>query len=205
MPAPRFTRERSRVREAAASLIRSTALDAVHELLLRQKWSTITMTDVAAAAGISRQTLYNQFGSRQNLAQSYALRLTDTCIDAVDYAVRQHPADVRAALSAGITALFDICLADPMVLSLQHEGTIGDLLPLVTTESAPIVTRATIGFSRTFHDSWIGARPHDAEILGRTIVRLALSYIARPPDDHETSALDLERLITPFVEEIRHK
>ena len=52
-------------------------LDAMRDLLGTKDWSAITLADVAKSAGISRQTIYNEFGSRHGLAQGYALRLAD--------------------------------------------------------------------------------------------------------------------------------
>ena len=58
--------------------LRSTVFEAMHELLGSHDWSSVTMSDVAKAAGLSRQTLYSTFGNRQGLAQAYALQLSET-------------------------------------------------------------------------------------------------------------------------------
>src|SRR5690349_24634269 len=92
----------------------------MRELLLTRDWSSITLSDVAKAAGISRQTIYNEFGSRQGLAQGYALRL-----------------------------------ADPLVISLLTGTTKPDLLQLITTDSAPIITRCSARLTQTFMNSWV--------------------------------------------------
>ena len=63
--------------EASRGLLRDLVLDAMRDLLLTKDWSSITLADVANAAGVSRQTIYNEFGSRQGLAQGYALRLAE--------------------------------------------------------------------------------------------------------------------------------
>jgi len=55
-------------------LLRDSILDGMRDLLLTRDWSAITLADVARAAGISRQTIYNEFGSRQGLALGYAMR-----------------------------------------------------------------------------------------------------------------------------------
>ncbi|WP_156745924.1 TetR/AcrR family transcriptional regulator, partial [Mycobacterium sp. 1423905.2] len=55
--------------EASRALLRDSVLDAMRDLLLTRDWSAITLSDVARTAGISRQTIYNEFGSRQGLAQ----------------------------------------------------------------------------------------------------------------------------------------
>ena len=45
--------------EASRVLLRHSILDGMRELLLAKDWSSITLSDVARAAGISRQTIYN--------------------------------------------------------------------------------------------------------------------------------------------------
>ena len=49
---------------AARELLRSSLLDAACEELRQRRWSDVTMAEVALAAGVSRQTLYKEFGSR---------------------------------------------------------------------------------------------------------------------------------------------
>ena len=73
--------------EASKVLLRDLVLDAMRDLLLGKDWSSITLNDVAKTAGVSRQTIYNEFGSRHGLAQGYALRLADRHVDAVDDAI----------------------------------------------------------------------------------------------------------------------
>ena len=63
--------------------------------------ASITLSDVAKAAGISRQTIYNEFGSRQGLAQGYALRLADRLVDAVDEAIENNVGDISEAFLQG--------------------------------------------------------------------------------------------------------
>src|SRR6478609_2642550 len=49
--------------EASRVLLRDSILDGMRDLLTARDWSSITLSDVANAAGISRQTIYNEFGS----------------------------------------------------------------------------------------------------------------------------------------------
>ena len=86
---PRDRRSAPRIPYAEASrvLLRDSILDGMRDLLTTRDWSSITLSDVAKAAGISRQTIYNEFGSRQGLAQGCARRLSDRLVDAVDAAI----------------------------------------------------------------------------------------------------------------------
>ena len=87
-PRDQRTAQRIPYAEASRVLLRDSILDGMRELLLTRDWSSITLSDVAKAAGISRQTIYNEFGSRQGLAQGYALRLADRLVDRIEGAIR---------------------------------------------------------------------------------------------------------------------
>ncbi|WAL45101.1 TetR/AcrR family transcriptional regulator [Rhodococcus pyridinivorans] len=186
--------------EASRVLLRSTILDAMRELLHERDWSAVTMSDVARAAGISRQTLYKEFSSRQGLAQGYALRLVDEFVDAVADSVYAHVGDARAALVDGFTFFFEASAADPLVQSLLSGEAKPDLLRLITTDAAPILERGAGRLTETFHHSWIAASESDAGILARTVVRVALSFVSMPPASGRDVAADLADLLVPFVE-----
>ncbi len=185
-------------------LLRDSILDGMRELLLTRDWSAITLTDVAKAAGISRQTIYNEFGSRQGLAQAYALRLADRLVDQIDEAIANNIGDAYAAFLQGFSDFFTESAADPLVISLLTGDLKPDLLQLITTDSGPIITHCSQRLTSTFVGSWIKCTDADADILARVIVRLAMSYISMPPEaDHRSAdavAHDLAHLLTPFAE-----
>ena len=186
--------------EASRALLRDSVLDAMRELLVSRDWSAITLADVARAAGISRQTIYNEFGSRQGLAQGYALRLADRLASLVDGAIYSNVGDIYAAFLEGFRAFFTESAADPLVISLLTGVAKPDLLQLITTDSGPIITHCSQRLTSSFMDSWVKASAEDAGILARAIVRLAMSYVSMPPEaDHDVAA-DLARLMTPAAE-----
>ncbi|MBT2527578.1 TetR/AcrR family transcriptional regulator [Streptomyces sp. ISL-99] len=53
---------------------REALLDAALTALAPRPWSGVRMVGVAAAAGVSRQTLYNEFGSKDGLARALVRR-----------------------------------------------------------------------------------------------------------------------------------
>ncbi|EID15482.1 TetR family transcriptional regulator [Mycobacterium xenopi RIVM700367] len=186
--------------EASRALLRDSVLDAMRELLLARDWSAITLADVARAAGVSRQTIYNEFGSRQGLAQGYALRLADRLVDLVEQAIYDNVGDIYAAFLYSFRAFFTESAADPLVISLLTGVAKPDLLQLITTESGPILTHCSQRLTSLFMHSWVRVSEQDAGILARAIVRLAMSYVSMPPEaDHDVAA-DLARLFTPAAE-----
>lgn len=54
-------------REAAARETRRAVVDAAHRLFLEKGYAGTSLTDVAAAAGVSVQTVYGQLGSKRTL------------------------------------------------------------------------------------------------------------------------------------------
>ena len=180
--------------------LRDCVLDAMRAELLTKDWSAITLADVARTGGVSRQTIYNEFGSRQGLAQGYALRLADRLVDDVSRAIDGHVGEMHAAFLDGFRAFFTASAADPLVISLLSGAAKPDLLQIITTDSGPIITHCSRRLAAAFRDSWVEVEESDAAVLARAIVRLAMSYVSMPPEaDHDVAA-DLARLMTPFAE-----
>jgi AcrR family transcriptional regulator len=193
-------RQRVPYAEASRALLRDSILDGMRDLLLSRDWSAITLADVARAAGISRQTIYNEFGSRQGLAYGYALRLADRLVDAVDEAIRGNVGDMYAAFLQGFRAFFTESASDPLVVSLRSGEAKPDLLQLITIDSGPVITRCSQRLTTSLAHSWVKASDEDAGVLARAIVRLAMSYVSMPPEADHDVADDLARLMTPFAE-----
>ncbi|MEV8567177.1 TetR/AcrR family transcriptional regulator [Streptomyces sp. NPDC051322] len=66
---------------------RESLLDSALSALAELPWSGVRMVDVASAAGVSRQTLYNEFGSKDGLARALMRREADRYLLGVDRAL----------------------------------------------------------------------------------------------------------------------
>ncbi len=188
--------------EAARELLRTSVLDAMRELLTERDWSKITLGDVAGRAGVSRQTLYNEFGSRAGLAQAYALRLADDLVDHVRSAIAGNEGDVRAAFREALSGFFLDAAADPLVRSLLAGEVKLDLLRLITLDAAPLVEHATERLAAVFQHSWVDATEEESMVLAGALVRIALSYIPTAPAPGRNAPADLAQLLGPYVEAI---
>jgi AcrR family transcriptional regulator len=195
--------ERTPYALAARELLRNTLLDAAREELVRRPWAEITMADIAAAAGVSRQTLYTQFGSREAFAQAFVLRESDRFLFAVEQAVREHLDDPAQALSAAFDVFLTAAAEDPLIRTLlSGEGTSYSLLALLTTQGEPVVARATEHLCAIILSGWPAVAPADARLLAECLVRLAISYAALPAGPTAMTAASVTRLLGPFVERV---
>jgi AcrR family transcriptional regulator len=198
------TRERARERTpyavAARQLLRDTLFDAARDALQQRTWADITMADVARAAGVSRQTLYKEFGSRDEFSQAFVIREGERFLDAVEAAVREHLDDPAAAVAAAMEVFLTAAGEDPLMRILLSDDGTGGMLPLVTTQSMPVVTWASARLAAVMRDGWPGASEHDAQLLAETLVRLAISYVTVPKGSPHAIAADAAALLAPYIE-----
>jgi AcrR family transcriptional regulator len=186
---------------AARELLRTTLLDAARAALQERSWAEVTMAQVAREAGVSRQTLYNEFGSREAFAQAFVLREGDRFLGAVEDAVRAHTDDPARALEEAFDVFLTAAADDPLVRTVVFGGGEDSLLPLVTTQGQPLVERAAERLVDVIVECWPVSRD-DAELLAEALVRLGISYAALPKGPASMTAASVTRLLTPYLERV---
>lgn len=187
---------------AQRRLLHDTVLDAVGELLRDRGWGAVKMADVAKVAGVSRQTLYNEFGSRGDLAQAFVLREADVFVDAIKAAVDAQRDDPVAALAAAFEVFLTAAEGDPFIRALLGGEGADELLPLVTTQGAPVLERATERLGAFLLEGWPQLGAAEAALLAETVVRLAISHAALPTAPAAEAGPGIARLLGPYVEQI---
>ncbi len=186
--------------EAARNLLRETLFGAMRDELERRTWSEVTMSDVARAAGVSRQTLYKEFGSRDEFAQAFVIHVGERFLDEVDAAVREHLDDPRAAIGAALETFLRTAGKDPVVRVLLRDDGTGGMLPFVTTQGMPVVVFATARLFETIREGWPEAPPEKAQLLAESLVRLAISYVTAPGATPDRTAARAGELLGPFID-----
>ncbi|MGX1563407.1 TetR/AcrR family transcriptional regulator [Streptomyces sp. NPDC055506] len=181
---------------------RESLLDAAYAALARRSWSAVRMVDVALAAGVSRQTLYNEFGSKDGLARALVRREADGYLAGVDRALAGH-SDLRDRLTATAewttSAARENALVRAMLTGCWSERLPSPTLSAVPSTSAVPAQRRADGPLPSPGDlvtlirdravtvlSGPGAPQSDSADLARSCelaVRLALSCVAAPPGE----------------------
>ncbi len=186
--------------EAARELLRQTLFGAARDQLEQRAWSEITMSDIAASAGVSRQTLYKEFGSRNEFGLAFVIQEGERFLDDVEAAVLAHVDDSRAAVGAALELFLRTAGEDPLIrLLLSDDGT-GGMLPFVTTQGLPVVQWATTRLGAVIEQGWPQAAKADVHLLSEALVRLAISYITGPSGSPETTAASVADLLGPFID-----
>jgi AcrR family transcriptional regulator len=193
--------ERAPYAVAARQLLRETLFGAARDELQQNAWSEITMASIAAAAGVSRQTLYKEFGSRDEFGQAFVIHEGERFLDIVEAAVREHLDDPHEAVGAALDTFLRTAGEDPLVrMMLSDDGT-GGMLPFVTTQGMPVVHWATARLSTVIQEGWPQAPVEKTKLLAESLVRLAISYITVPTASTEVTAAAARELLGPFIDE----
>ncbi|MFD5001493.1 TetR/AcrR family transcriptional regulator [Streptomyces mutabilis] len=193
---------------------RESLLDAACTALACRPWSAVRMVDVAAAAGVSRQTLYNEFGSKEGLARALVRREADGYLAGVERALAgDGPGTPRERLTATaewtVSAARDNALVRAMLTGCWSERLPSPPLTAVPSASVVPAQRRADGplpspgdFVALVRDRAVaalnGAPSPDSLDLARSCelaVRLALSCVVAPPG--EGGVAELVRTVLP--------
>jgi AcrR family transcriptional regulator len=176
-------------------------LDATSSVLAAVGWSQVTMAAVAAAADVSRQTLYKRFGSRADLAQAYVLREAKRLVAVVDEAIGGHPDDPRAAIATAFDAFLAAASEHPLVRAIvgTREGS-DELLELFTTRGRSVLDAAAHHLAAVLRKTWPTLSPASADLAAEVAVRLAISVAALPGGPARLNGDRLAEALAPYLE-----
>lgn len=160
--------------------LRERILDAAFDLTAQQGWPAVTMAAVGAAAGVSRQSVYNEFGNRQALAEALVGREVGRFLEAVDAELLAGTTPADAATRA-TDRVFDMAAGNPLLLAVLSAagGSPSELLPLLTSQSAPLIDAAVAQVGATMRSRFDDLPPALDAYLD-SIVRVVLSHLVQP-------------------------
>jgi AcrR family transcriptional regulator len=187
--------------EASRSLLRERILGAAAALVEERRWGQVTMAEVAASAGVSRQTIYNEFGSRHELAQALLLRAADLLLDVVEAPIAAAEGDAVSALEGAFAGFLAAAERDPLARAIASGGG-DDLLPLITTEGGPLLHRATDRLGEALTSTWPQLPREHAQLVAEGLVRLAISHLALPTERADVAAAQVARMFGPYLEDL---
>lgn len=180
---------------AADVTMRDRLLDAAHQLIEQRGWSSITMARIAAGAGVSRQTVYNELGTKRQLAEHLAMRELGRFLDAVRVRFAERDDLVEAVVWAcsGVLELAENSLLVRTIVGSIPGDHDPDLLAILTVESGEIIEVASIVVRECVvdHPASVPFDDHTLDVAVEIVVRLVLSSITRPGKPAADAARDI--------------
>ena len=152
------------------------------ELTRSGGWQAITMAKLADRVGVSRQTVYNEIGSKRQLAEAMIMHELEVFLRVVDAAFEENPGDLTAAIREAARRVLEMAAKNPLlhaVLSASH-GAESALLPLLTTQVDPLI-EAAHGLVRRHLDTFDhGLEDDRVDPMVDMVIRLVLSHVTAP-------------------------
>lgn len=158
-------------------------LEAAFGCIAKVGLARTTVEDVARTAGVSRQTVYRYFDSKDHLVMALVLREEERFLDGVRdaFARNEH---LRGSLEQAVLFCLRFAREHPLLdRLLETDSEI--LLPLLTTRSTPIIDHASDVLAQQIRaKAWVRADLLDAvaETLTRTVLSQSINPSRVPPD-----------------------
>jgi AcrR family transcriptional regulator len=182
----------------AGRTLRGDLLDAAAELITRRGYRGVRMQDIADAAGVSRQTVYNEFGDKWGLTRALMLRDHEHYLDGVDEALSRHD-DLHSAVAAAVAYSLQTAADDPFKKAVLTGAGSEDLLPLFTTQAEPMLFSARTRIIEHVIRHWPELDRDAVTDLVDAAVRLTLSHVLLPAEPAERVAQLIARIVTRYL------
>jgi AcrR family transcriptional regulator len=169
-------------------------LDAAFRRIAELGLSRTTVEDVAREAGLTRQTIYRYFPSKDDLVRALIMREEERFLDGVRAAFAVDD-DLEGALFNGMLYCVRFAREHPVLERLLQVDP-ETALPYITIRGGAVVDRArkvVAGLIR--RKAWV--RPDLVDPVADLLVRAFISYTLTPPDrPPEGVTRDLARIAT---------
>lgn len=173
---------------------RAALLDAAAEAALGGDWLRARMADVARAAGVSRQTLYYEFGSKDGLAEALALREAQRYIEGAEAAYVGHEGSPAEAIGAATEWTLTTAAANPLLKAVLTDDA-GGLLPFLTTRADAILGAASEHCATYLSGHWPDLPADEVRLVADVVTRLTVSHLVLPVSRPDEVARDLAHLV----------
>lgn len=165
-----------RFAERTRDRLRAEIVDAATAEVLAHGWRGLRMQVIADAVGVSRQTIYNEFVSKQGLAKALALTI------AVRYhretvAIIERSPDARSALRDTVQWTMDTSADDTLLKMLLGADGAETFLPLYTSEGAPVIEMAVDMTGEAFDRRFPELDPDRLTLVLETVTRYVMSHL----------------------------
>ena len=181
-----------------SSPTRELLLDAAYDAALAGDWERVRMADVATRAGLSRQTLYYEFGSKDGLAQELALREAERWTEGALAAIEGHDGSPVEAVTAATVWTLEEAARNPLLKAVLTDD-VGGLIPFLTTRSEQLQAAAREHLERHVRSHWPEIEPERLHLVADTVVRLTFSHLLLPGGRPEQVAEDIAVVVSALL------
>nr|WP_179665839.1 TetR family transcriptional regulator [Nocardioides panaciterrulae] len=177
--------------------MRERVVDVGVALTLELGWARVTMGTVAERVGVSRQTVYNEVGTKAGLAEAMILHELDRFLgvvtEAFDARPEHGPGDLVEAIRAAARGVLELAQDNRLlhaVVSATH-GADTELLPLLTTHAESLLAAAKLVIGQRIAAYRLDLDEAHLEAAIDMVVRVVLSHVMQPSGPPGRTADDI--------------
>lgn len=148
------------------------------------------MARLAERVGVSRQTIYNEVGSKAHLAELIRQRAARRLEQIIDDAFTRHPTDVVDGVRRAAHDFLQAVQVDPMLQAIltSSQGLPSPLLPSPKQDASFLWQRARRSLQANLEGYELGLTEDERAIFVEALIRLVLSKALAPSASPEDAA-----------------
>lgn len=192
---------------AAASGRRQPIVEAAIEMTARDGWAAVTMTRLAEQVGVSRQTVYNEVGSKNSLADAMLAHELGRFLTAISAAFDRHADDLVEAIHDAVRDVLELARGNLLVRAIASatHGADTELVPLLTTQAETLLVEIKAMLAARVESYRTGLTGEQVEVLIDLMTRTVLSHVVQPTGTPAGTADGLAWLASRVLEEPARK
>ncbi|HEU4946661.1 MAG TPA: TetR family transcriptional regulator [Kribbella sp.] len=184
--------ERSRRR------LRDELLDAAYDAIVAGGYDGLRMAEVGRRTGVSRQTVYNEFGDKWGVLQALAARETERFLVQVNKALAGHN-DPIDGLRAAVDRALSLASENPLVKAALGSPGSDQAGQVLTTRGRQVLELSHQRLDAHVREHWPKLPADDADACVDIALRVVLSHIVNPGAAPSVVAEQVARVLGPFL------
>jgi AcrR family transcriptional regulator len=184
--------------DVKVSVLHDRIVEEAISLTSASGWSAVTMARLADRVGVSRQTVYNELGSKAELADAMVLLELGHFLAVVNAAFDEHPNALGLAIRGAVQGVLERAQTSGFFRSIVSatQGVDTELLPALTTRSETVVEGAkAVVRGRLEPFATTTTKVGALEAVTDMVVRVVLSHAVQPSASPEETAADVAWLV----------
>lgn len=181
-------------------LLREAVLDAAYDVVVGSGWASARMGGIAARAGVSRQTVYNEFGSKSGVASALLMRETHRFLDGVAQTLATYPGDPATGIAEAVAYTLRRAADNPLLKTVLTSARHDEFLELLTTRSAPTLWASVEAVTDYLHTQWPDLDRESVALVAESAVRLTNSHIVLPTEPVDVTARRISALVYGYLQ-----
>ncbi|WP_086664406.1 TetR/AcrR family transcriptional regulator [Lentzea kentuckyensis] len=192
---------------AAGGQRRQPIVEAAIEMTARNGWAAVTMARLAEQVGVSRQTVYNEIGSKNALADAMLAHELDRFVTAIGDAFDRHADNLVEAVYDAVRDVLELARGNLLVRAIASatHGADTELVPLLTTQAETLLAGIKTMLFERVESYRPGLTGDQIAVLIDIVTRTVLSHVIQPTGTPAATADGIAWLASRVLEEPARK